>query len=501
MENTEIAIIGSGPAGLAAAIEARKTGAEVILIDENSSPGGQLFKQIHKFFGSKEHGAGKRGFQIGNEYLAKAEKLGVHVMLDTTVFGIFADRVLGLATDKGTSSLKANKIIIATGATENSLPFSGWTLPGVMGAGAAQTMMNIHRLLPGKKVMMVGSGNVGLIVSYQLMQAGAEVAAVVEAAPKFGGYYVHAAKLLRAGVPIYTSHTIQEARGKKWVESGVIAQVTRNFDIIEETQRELEIDTICLAVGLTPLTELAWMAGCKFKYAKNVGSFVPLQDRTMQTTVDGVYVAGDITMIEEASTAMEEGRIAGVSAAASLGYLSEAEFIELRDRFEANLRALRGETDDFNGEYYQSNSEGEELLKKSSGKFALIDCPQKIPCNPCETACPFDAIHVGSPITNLPKLNLKKCTGCGNCVAACPGLAIVVIDMTFSETEAVIKLPYEFLPLPQKDQIVDALDKFGKPVCQAKVLEVRNLKIYNLTPVLSIAVPKNYVFDVRTVKV
>ena len=144
MTHTEIAIIGSGPAGLAAAIEAAKTGAELTLIDENSSPGGQLFKQIHKFFGSKEHGAGRRGFQIGKECLAEAENLGVRVMLETTVYGLFPERVLGLATNRGSFALKPDRVIIATGATENSLPFCGWTLPGVMGAGAIQTMVNIY---------------------------------------------------------------------------------------------------------------------------------------------------------------------------------------------------------------------------------------------------------------------------------------------------------------------------------------------------------------------
>ena len=108
---------------------------------------------------------------------------------------------------------KGDAVLVATGAAENMVTFDGWTLPGVIGAGAAQTMMNLHGIRPGKKILMLGSGNVGLVVSYQLLQAGCEVVALVDAAPRVGGYGVHAAKIARCGVPFYLSHTIQKAEG------------------------------------------------------------------------------------------------------------------------------------------------------------------------------------------------------------------------------------------------------------------------------------------------
>ena len=270
MKSTEIAIIGAGPAGLAAAIEAAKTGAKVTLIDENSEPGGQLFKQIHKFFGSQQHGAGIRGIQIGKDLCSKAEGFGVELLLNTTVYGLFPDKVLGLTGGNSSEVLKAERIIIATGATENALAYPGWTLCGVMTAGAAQTMVNIHRVLPGKRVLMVGGGNVGLIVAYQLMQAGATVVAVIEAAPNIGGYEVHAAKLERAGVKILTSHTVKEAKGTDAVESALIVELNERWQQIDGTEMELDVDTICLAVGLTSLAELAWIAGCEFRYAREL---------------------------------------------------------------------------------------------------------------------------------------------------------------------------------------------------------------------------------------
>jgi len=338
---TDIAIVGAGPAGLSAAIHAAKSGARVTLIDENRLPGGQLFKQIHKFFGSKEHLAGIRGFDIGTQLLKEVEALGVDVMLGTLAFGVFGANSLGLVTDQRSYELTAKRIILAAGGQENYLAFAGSTLPGVMGAGAAQTIINISRVRPGKKAVMVGSGNVGLIVAYQLMQAGVEVAALIEAAPHIGGYGVHAAKISRAGVPIITSHTILSANGKDSLESVTITGVDCAFQPIAGTERQIECDTLCLAVGLNPMTELAWMAGCKFEYVALFGGHVPLHDENMKTSVDAFYVAGDICGVEEASTAMEEGHLAGIAAAESLGFIEKEKASRMKAEAREKLNMLR----------------------------------------------------------------------------------------------------------------------------------------------------------------
>jgi thioredoxin reductase len=336
----ELAVVGGGPAGLAASIEATKAGVKVSLFDENEKPGGQLFKQIHKFFGSKEHHAGVRGHNIGYQLLDESQEVGVDTRLDTVVWGI-EDNKIGITDGITSTVVDAQKIIIATGASEKPLSFPGWTLPGVMGAGAAQTMMNVHRVLPGTKVLMVGSGNVGLIVSYQLLLAGAEVIAVVEALPKIGGYIVHAAKLRRAGVPILTSTSILEARGKETVEEATICSLDDNLSPIKGCERALKIDLVCLAIGLSPLAELCWMAGCKFKYFPELGGFVPLHDENMRTTNPSFYVAGDVAGVEEASCAIEQGKLAGVSVAKELGYLKEDIAEEKKDRIRKRLTSLR----------------------------------------------------------------------------------------------------------------------------------------------------------------
>lgn len=340
MRTVELLIVGAGPAGLSAALAAADAGVHALVVDENLKPGGQLFKQIHKFFGSREHQAGTRGFRIGEELLAQTAEKGVEVRLGYPVYGVFPDKTVICGSPDGAQMLRAEKIILAAGANENNLCFEGSDLPGVMTAGAAQTLINLHRVLPGRRVVMVGSGNVGLIVSYQLLQAGAEVVALVEAAPQIGGYLVHAGKLKRAGVPIYTSHTIQRAFGETQVE-GVEIVRTENFKPIPGTEFTLDADTVCMAVGLTPMTELAKLAGCAVTEVPALGGVVPLHDENMRTTNPDIYVAGDIAGVEEASTAMEEGRLAGTAAAQALGYLSESRAERTKAGIRERMAALR----------------------------------------------------------------------------------------------------------------------------------------------------------------
>jgi NADPH-dependent 2,4-dienoyl-CoA reductase/sulfur reductase-like enzyme len=324
MINTELLIIGGGPAGLAAAIAAGSHGVKAIVVDENPLPGGQLFKQIHKFFGSKEHKAGTRGNVIGEQLLNEVKETGVEVMLGTRAFGIFDDNIVGIVSGGKCEKIKADKIILATGASENALSFKGSTLPGVMTAGAAQTFINVHRVLPGKRVVMIGTGNVGLITSYQLMQAGAEVVAVVEAAPNIGGYDVHANKIRRAGVPIFLGHTVIEALGEGEVKGAIIAPVDEKFQPDLSSCFKVECDTILFAVGLTPRIELAQMAKAPTTFISTLGGHLPLHDKRLKIS-DQILIAGDIAGVEEASTAMEEGRLAGIVAAIELGHLSEVD--------------------------------------------------------------------------------------------------------------------------------------------------------------------------------
>jgi sarcosine oxidase, subunit alpha len=347
----DVLVVGGGPAGLEAAIQAANQGAKVMLVDENQRLGGQLIKQTHKFFGSKQENAGTRGISIAKqlEEIVKNHDL-IEVFLESTVFGFYEDVSSDLFTfalskrkeyDSTIVKVQAKTVIFAVGAMENMLLFPGNDLPGVYGAGAVQTLMNVYGVKPGERVLMVGAGNVGLIVSYQLLQAGINVDRVVEAAPIIGGYHVHAAKLRRCSVPIFTRHSIKGVKGVDHVEEAVIVKLNDNWQEIAGSEETIACDTVCLAVGLTPSTRLLSQTGIQMNTIPEAGGFVALHDKFMQTTVPGVFVAGDNSGIEEASTAMIEGKIAGIAAAQKAGKGKKQEAERALKLFTEELSRLR----------------------------------------------------------------------------------------------------------------------------------------------------------------
>ncbi len=365
IRDTEIFVIGAGPAGLCAAAAAASLGTHVLICERDYTPGGQLVKQTHKFFGSQKQYAGERGIYIARHLLdAAAADPNIEIMTEATVLGAYEDGIFTVLHDNRHLKIRPKKTIIATGAAEKFLTFPGNDLPGVCGAGAVQTLMNVYGVKPASRVLMVGAGNIGLIVSYQLLQAGVEVAGIIEAAPRIGGYLVHASKVARAGVPIRTGYTVKEAYGDGELEGAVICAVDENFRQIPGTEEDIPCDTLCLAVGLSPLTELCWQAGCRMSYIRELSGHVPLTDSNLQTTVPGIYAAGDAGGIEEASSAMVEGRIAGYSAAGSLGYEPE-KAAALTQEAEAELTELRsGPT---GARILTGLKKAEELLKTAKG--------------------------------------------------------------------------------------------------------------------------------------
>ncbi len=523
MRRYDLIIVGAGPAGLSAGIEAAKRGAKVLVFDENEKPGGQLFKQIHKFFGSKEHRAKVRGFVIGRQLLAEAAEAGVEVVLNATVIGLYQDKEVVVKIGQEIEHFKGNAVLIATGAAENMVTFPGWTLPGVIGAGAAQTLMNLHGVLPGKRVLMLGTGNVGLVVSFQLEQCGCEVVALVDAAPRVGGYGVHASKVARTGVPFYLSHTIVKAEGDTHVTGVTIAQVDDKFRFIPGTEKHFDVDTICMAVGLSPMSQLLKMAGCDMVDDPRRGGQVPICDAYGRTSLPGLLVAGDVSGIEEASSAMIEGRMAGIAAAEYLGYMDKKEMDQELAGLDRALDGLRqGMFAPKNkGKAIEKTEEGIDISQNlllhgfvaedeidrypgvthRVGVHPVIECTQNIPCNPCQDACKSGCISIGSNITSLPiAVEGAKCVNCGMCVASCSGQAIFLVDEDCGDGTATVTLPYEFLPLPKEGTKGKGLGRNGKPVCDAEVVSVKATKAFDKTNLLTIRVPKEYASKARFFK-
>ncbi|MEC9489031.1 MAG: FAD-dependent oxidoreductase [Halanaerobium sp.] len=339
MLKKEFLVIGGGPAGLAAAKTAARAGVEVLLLDRNIDIGGQLAKQTHRFFGAKKEHAGTRGYKIAEDfYHSLIEDGQVEIRTGATVLGIYQDGVITFADDGEFCKIRPKRVLVATGAQEKMLSFENNDLPGVYGAGAVQTLMNLYGVLPGKRVLMVGAGNIGLIVSYQLLQAGVAVAAIVEAAPKIGGYLVHAAKIRRAGVPIHTGTTVARALGTEGVEGAVIQQLSERWEPVAGTERVLSVDTICLSAGLSPLVELLWQAGCRMLYIPELGGYVPWRDDELRTSRQDIYVAGDAAGVEEATSAILEGELVGLAVAESLNYSVKSSKGLIKDKL-ASLRS------------------------------------------------------------------------------------------------------------------------------------------------------------------
>jgi sarcosine oxidase subunit alpha len=336
--NKELVIIGGGPAGLSAAQIAAEAGVDCLVIDREHRLGGQLIKQTHMFFGSEKQYAKTRGIDIA-EILAEKIPSQVEFLTETTVLGLYPDRVLTVSNGDKYFKIKAEAILVATGASEKVLAFENNDLPGIYGAGAVQTLMNVYGVKPGQKIIMVGSGNIGLIVSYQLLQAGIEVLAVVEAAPQIGGYLVHASKLRRMGVPIRTSTTIKKAFGEETVTGVELIKLDDNWNEVSGSEEYLQVDGVCIAVGLTPLTNLLAMVGCKMQYISEFGGLVPVTNN-YQTSIDKIYVAGDVAGIEEASSAMVEGSLAGLEAALALGK-KHPNYDKLVNEYKRQLFVLR----------------------------------------------------------------------------------------------------------------------------------------------------------------
>jgi len=422
---TDVLIIGGGPSGLAAAVELGKRGIQTLLIDDKHALGGKLVLQTHKFFGSEEDShAGVRGHDIGKLLAAElASHPSVEVWLNSTAIYVFSDQKVGILKDGVYKIVTPKRILNAAGAREKFLRFSGNHLARIYGAGAFQTLVNRDLVRPTQRLFIIGGGNVGLIACYHALQAGIEVVGLAEAMPRCGGYKVHADKLARLGVPIYTSHSILSANGNETVESVTITQIDDKFQRIPGTEKSFDCDTVLIAVGLDSLSEFTQQA---------LDAGIP------------VYAAGDALEIAEASSAMFNGKIAGLSIARECGHPEVGE-VPLEWLAKAQvLKSHPGAIKDYQDELPEE------------GVFPVIHCLQEIPCNPCTTVCPTNSIHTEDGSLMALPLYDGSCIGCAKCVLICPGLAITLVDYRKDPENPTITMPYEVFNIPRK--VGDALE-------------------------------------------
>ena len=296
MKQVQLAIIGGGPAGLSAAIAARKAGVEdILLIERDRELGGILNQCIHAGFGLHTFGRELTGPEYAGRFLRMLSETGVELWTDTTVLELTQERRVHMVSPAlGYRVEEAGSVILAMGCrerTRGALSIPGTRPAGVLTAGAAQRYVNIEGYLPGRRVVILGSGDIGLIMARRLTLEGAKVLCCVEAMPYSSGLQRNIVQCLQDfNIPLYLSHTITEIRGERRVESVVIAQVDADRSPIPGTERTLSCDTVLLSVGLIPENELSGGAGVEMDRRHNG----PMVYENMETSVPGIFAAGDV---------------------------------------------------------------------------------------------------------------------------------------------------------------------------------------------------------------
>ncbi|MEJ5267946.1 MAG: FAD-dependent oxidoreductase [Bacteroidales bacterium] len=412
---TDVAIIGAGPAGLAARELLNKYNVSNIVVDNNDKIGGQFLMQTHQFFffeKEKKFG-GMRGFEIA-ETLAGEDRSGI--LLNCVVWDILEGKRLAVKNIQTNEIfyIIAEYLIVATGAIPFMPTFKNDDVPGVYTAAVIQKMMNNEFTLLGKNVLTVGAGNIGYLTSYQLMQAGAKVKAIIEAMPREGGFPVQANRVRRLGIPILTGHILLEAipnDNYTGIVGAVVAEC-ENFKPIPGTEKIINgIDAINICTGLVPDDQLMTKGSLLFGRR--------------------AYAVGDALRIGEGTSAVLRGKQAAYEILEDMGvrfnydeYLAISK--EYIDSQQHPVRVIK--------EPYKPSRERAEQKP-----YVIIDCLYGFACNPCEFACPHGAITKTSTST-VPSIDYDKCIGCMDCVYQCPGLAI----FGYAEKKNWLFLPIEY---------------------------------------------------------
>ena len=396
---TTVAIVGAGPAGLACREQLNAFGIDNLVIDNNARIGGQFNMQTHQFFffeREKKYG-GMRGFDIAKT-LAGDSREGI--LLNHTVWDILEGprlAVKNIATGD-MAYVDAQHLVVATGAVPFMPAFENDDIPGVYTAAVFQKMMNQEHTLLGRRVLTVGAGNIGYLTSYQGMQAGATIRAIIEAMPREGGFPVQANRVRRLGIPIMTGYTLVRAipnADHTGITGAVIAKC-ENFKPIAGTEQIIDdIDIINICTGLVPDNQLLTKGKELFGHQ--------------------VYGVGDAVRIGEGTSAVLRGRQAAYEIAQNIG---------LRYNYDEYL--------DISRQYIDSQQHPVRLLEQprlpseermKAKPFVQLDCLYGFACNPCTFSCPQGAISKPST-SSTPTVDYSKCIGCMECVNHCPGLAI-----------------------------------------------------------------------------
>jgi glycine/D-amino acid oxidase-like deaminating enzyme len=333
----DVLVVGAGPAGLSAAKAAAAAGLAVVVVDERPSPGGQYFKQLAKSHVFANARAMDRQYCGGQDLIEATRAGGAEILSSAIAWGAFENREVAVLADGRQILFLPKQIILAPGAYERPTPFPGWTLPGVMTSGAAQTFLRAYRVLPGHDVVVAGNGPLNFQVAAELITAGARVSAVVEAAPRPGAGRVgslfrmaalnpglvrqgigYARRIARAGSPLLYGHAILAAEGSERVAAVHIAPLGEDGLPDAGRAQRFKADAVCVNTGFVPSGELARQLGCEQRFDLETGALATVRNDCGETSVRGIFVVGDGGGLGGALAAIEQGVLAGETAARNL---------------------------------------------------------------------------------------------------------------------------------------------------------------------------------------
>ncbi|MBR3704940.1 MAG: FAD-dependent oxidoreductase [Oscillospiraceae bacterium] len=341
MERCDLVIIGAGPAGLAAAIAAREAGVQdILLLERDKEAGGILNQCIHSGFGLHTFKEELTGPEYAQRYIDRANALEIPCMLNTMVLELSSDRVVtAMNREKGLFQIKAGAVILAMGCRERargSLNIPGFRPAGIYSAGTAQRLVNMEGYLPGREVVILGSGDIGLIMARRMTLEGAHVQVVAELMPYSGGLKRNIVQCLDDfGIPLKLSHTVVDIHGRERVTGVTIAQVDENRRPIPGTEHYYDCDTLLLSVGLIPENELSRAAGVEISPITNG----PIVNESLETSVPGVFACGNVLHVHDlVDFVSEEAANAGRRAAKFLSGYSANSDKEIRITAKTGVR-------------------------------------------------------------------------------------------------------------------------------------------------------------------
>jgi len=296
---TDVVIVGGGSAGMAAAIEVKKAGLDVLIIERDYELGGILLQCIHNGFGLHEFGEELTGPEFAQRFINQVNELKIPYLLDTMVIEITPDKVVYAVNNKdGLIMIKSKAIILSMGCrerTRGAINIPGFRPAGIFTAGQAQRFVNMEGYLPGKSYVILGSGDIGMIMARRLTWEGCQVKAVVEINPYVSGLIRNQVQCLEDyNIPLILGYTVTKIHGKERVQGVTISKVDRNFDRIIGADRFIECDTLLLSVGLIPENELTLKAGADL--SSNNG---PVVDNNLETTIEGVFACGNVLQVHD----------------------------------------------------------------------------------------------------------------------------------------------------------------------------------------------------------